>query len=308
MRADIGKPMWIDHRDAITRIDALAQEPGQSELAARLREFHRDGFTILKGAIPQDTIDAYIADFDHAAGHDTSIMVSYGRDVFPIVGQDLKRPLTKILDTHIKLRSSHDLIFADRLSQFAQAIFEGPSLAFQGLHFEVGSTQAIHQDTAYVVIDEPRLLIASWIALEDVVPGCGELVFYPGSHRFPEYLYPDNRKYWNPDVDDHELHDTHLKRLHKQAEGRGVSLEPFLAKKGDVLFWHADLAHGGSPITNPALTRRSLVTHYTDAACTPHYFQFVSEQRRRKVAVGSNFVSSMYYDIDETFGRTPQTA
>lgn len=40
------------------------------------------------------------------------------------------------------------------------------------LHFEVGSTQAIHRDTAYVVVkDEPLKLVASWIALADVTPG-----------------------------------------------------------------------------------------------------------------------------------------
>jgi phytanoyl-CoA hydroxylase len=40
------------------------------------------------------------------------------------------------------------------------------------LHFEVGSTQAIHRDIAYVVVkDEPLKLVASWIALADVMPG-----------------------------------------------------------------------------------------------------------------------------------------
>jgi len=36
----------------------------------------------------------------------------------------------------------------------------------------------------------------------------------------------------------------------------------FLAKKGDILIWHANLLHGGSPITNVALTRKSMVAHY----------------------------------------------
>jgi ectoine hydroxylase len=36
----------------------------------------------------------------------------------------------------------------------------------------------------------------------------------------------------------------------------------FLAKKGDVFIWHANLIHGGSPIKNHSLTRKSMVIHY----------------------------------------------
>ncbi|HET6830459.1 MAG TPA: hypothetical protein VFH44_03815, partial [Solirubrobacterales bacterium] len=31
---------------------------------------------------------------------------------------------------------------------------------------------------------------------------------------------------------------------------------------GDVLFWHHKLTHGGSAVTRPGATRRSLVGHY----------------------------------------------
>jgi hypothetical protein len=36
----------------------------------------------------------------------------------------------------------------------------------------------------------------------------------------------------------------------------------FSAKKGDILFWHAHLLHGGGVIKNPDLTRKSAVFHY----------------------------------------------
>jgi ectoine hydroxylase-related dioxygenase (phytanoyl-CoA dioxygenase family) len=38
--------------------------------------------------------------------------------------------------------------------------------------------------------------------------------------------------------------------------------EELIAKKGDVLIWHANLIHGGAPIRNKALTRKSMVVHY----------------------------------------------
>jgi len=36
----------------------------------------------------------------------------------------------------------------------------------------------------------------------------------------------------------------------------------FTASAGDVLFWHHNLTHGGSAVTRPGATRRSLVGHY----------------------------------------------
>jgi ectoine hydroxylase-related dioxygenase (phytanoyl-CoA dioxygenase family) len=37
----------------------------------------------------------------------------------------------------------------------------------------------------------------------------------------------------------------------------------FLARKGDVLFWHGMLIHGGAPVLDPHATRKSMVLHYT---------------------------------------------
>jgi ectoine hydroxylase len=35
----------------------------------------------------------------------------------------------------------------------------------------------------------------------------------------------------------------------------------FIAKKGDVFIWHTNLIHGGMPVKNTALTRKSMVIH-----------------------------------------------
>ena len=151
------------------------------------------------------------------------------------------------------LQCGDDVCFAPKVTAFLRAIFEDAALAFQTLHFEVGSTQAIHQDTAYVVVaHEPLKLIASWIALQDVEPGSGELVYYSGGHRIPEYQYANGEsKHWNVQRDGQEVHNGHLRYLKEQIAARKLPEGRFRPKKGDVLFWHADLPHGGSPITSP---------------------------------------------------------
>ena len=65
----------------------------------------------------------------------------------------------------------------------------------------------MHRDTAYVVVDPPLALAACWIALEDVRPGSGELMYYDGSHRMDDHLFSGRYKCWHPDrdgVDQHE--------------------------------------------------------------------------------------------------------
>ncbi len=39
--------------------------------------------------------------------------------------------------------------------------------------------------------------------------------------------------------------------------------EEFIARKGQVLFWHGMLVHGGAPVLRPGSTRKSMVLHYT---------------------------------------------
>jgi len=53
----------------------------------------------------------------------------------------------------------------------------------------------------------------------------------------------------------------------KKLASHGLQPQHFLGKAGDVLIWHEDLAHGGTPIRNMSLTRKSLVTHYWSQSC-----------------------------------------
>ena len=54
---------------------------------------------------------------------------------------------------------------------------------------------------------------------------------------------------------------------------RGIAPKTFLPRKGDVLLWHGNLPHEGTRIRNTALTRRSLVTHYTSLDGVPVWWE-----------------------------------
>jgi ectoine hydroxylase-related dioxygenase (phytanoyl-CoA dioxygenase family) len=84
--------------------------------------------------------------------------------------------------------------------------------------------------------------------------------------------------------------------MHENAERMGLERRTFLPRKGDVLIWAADLAHGGSAVTDPALTRRSLVGHYCPSRAEPVYFK-LDPARRAQVQLDSGGFASQHYPL-----------
>jgi ectoine hydroxylase-related dioxygenase (phytanoyl-CoA dioxygenase family) len=142
----------------------------------------------------------------------------------------------------------------------------------------------------------PMHLVATWLALEDVEAGTGELEYYVGSHRAPDFLFGGNSKWMESHTGEH---DNFLQSLHDDAVRYSQKRSSFLAKAGDVLIWHADLAHGGAPITEPSRTRRSLVTHFTSADDEPFYQR---NSRHRKGELRDCDFISAYYDVPASAG------
>lgn len=268
----------------------------------KIRQFVEEGFTIFPAAVDTSLIDAYTAEIRDLIAKRQNLKVSFVHNIRDISDPevDVNRPLLKILDTYVHARPARNIIFSDTLLDFMTAVFQEPPLAFQSLHFEVGSTQALHQDTAYVVVDEPDNFVASWVALEDIQPGSGELVYIPGSHKFNKYYFDQEtqRRHWNAEKDGNEQNRQFIQWLHAEAERLGLPIQKFSPKKGDVLFWHSNLAHGGGEITVPGSTRKSLVTHYCPVSNVPYYFNFRDKSLNKKAEVNPRaYIASMYFDL-----------
>ncbi|MBP6455371.1 MAG: phytanoyl-CoA dioxygenase family protein [Chitinophagaceae bacterium] len=133
---------------------------------------------------------------------------------------------------------------------------------FQSLNFKKGSAQLAHSDTIHMTTYPLGYMIAAWIALEDIKMDSGPLFYYPGSHKLPYVLNKDFHH-----EDSFFIHGKNTYKKYEQAiqdiiEKNNLQKEIFLAKKGDVLIWHANLLHGGMPIENKELTRKSMVLHF----------------------------------------------
>jgi SAM-dependent methyltransferase len=288
--------LWTD----LTNADAIAA--GKVALgvlspdeAAVLECWRRDGFVILPGVVDAALADAVLDDFERACDGQLDLKMSYwddaGRHVAPARRDRVQRAEAKLLDLHGVSAAAQDAIFAPAIRRFLDVIFERPPLAFQSLGFYYGSQQPLHQDTAFVRVSSPMEFVASWIALEDIQPGSGELEYYPGSHALPHHLF-GGRHLWvhhgDPEVA------SFSERLHTLATAAaGLRLQRFRPRKGDALIWAAGLMHGGSPVTDARLSRKSLVTHYCPADLHPMYV-FKGGRVKRRLASGGYVVAELW--------------
>jgi hypothetical protein len=137
---------------------------------------------------------------------------------------------------------------------------------FQTLNFPVGTQQHFHTDSVHFSSVPERFMCGVWVALEDIGPMQGPLMYYSGSHKWPIYVnehlgFSRAGNVEPPSQKSFEELWTGLVRVNR--------LEPtlFHAKKGQALIWAANLLHGGSRQTDPELTRWSQVTHYYFDGC-----------------------------------------
>jgi phytanoyl-CoA hydroxylase len=272
--------LWIDAPDAVDRVHGR-YETGQitAQQAERLEAFAREGFTVFRAGVSDETLDHALADLDRAYDGEIPGLKFRCRalgDGLSPWRPEVREHAAKVLDLHYLSRPVRQLIFAPAISDFLSLIFEGKALVSQSLGFFRGSGQEAHRDTWFVPYSRAMNFAASWIALEDVTEGGGELFYYPGSHRLPEVHFDTEFKSVGETLrinGTNAIEDQiqeHIARLNKDAGTFGLQRRRLLAKRGDVLMWHADLGHGGEP-TSARFTRKSIVTHYCPRHLVPDY-------------------------------------
>lgn len=258
-----------------------------SDEAEQLTHWVDHGYVIIQGALSAELLERAEAALDAAYRGELDDALFHGADVSPESfrwNEKVQTHLVRALDLHWLSADLRAASFAPAICRFLEIVFERRCLASQTLTYRQGSGQSYHMDTFYVPFSSPMQFAASWVALEDVAQGAGELSYFSGSHRLPERLFRDEFKGM------HELqrvrggdpsqaireYEVQLPQLAKQY---GFEERRFLAKRGDVLIWHAGLAHGGTPVTD-ARTRKSLVTHYCPANIAPLYWEWRSALMR----------------------------
>lgn len=163
----------------------------------------------------------------------------------------------KVNDLYLEFPLIRTLALNARLTPILTQFLGHVPVVCNSLSFELGSGQPDHVDALYMTPRSRGHLIAIWVALEDCDPDAGPLRYYPGSQEIEPYVFSNGSNHFvQEEMKDWQSYmDREVQRIHLQPTR-------FTARKGDVFVWSAYLLHGGEPIRNPALTRRSLVFHY----------------------------------------------
>lgn len=267
---------WFDEPDAFEQIEARANGAADRRV---LESWVRDGCAIVENVVAHDLIDDMVIDLDRMFVDDELYPSAVLHD---LVMPDGHRPNTAHRDLlaltpaereAVRDRSSWRIHAFHQHSGAADAVRQHPELrriasmilgsdsrANYSINFHNGSTQALHQDTAVFHLGVPNLICGAWIACEDIVEGSGPLVYYPGSHR--RELFGGFGDYPTVNLRTADSATAAAYNSHVATESEEFDEHTFLARKGDVLFWHGMLIHGGQAIRRPDTTRRSYVVHF----------------------------------------------
>jgi ectoine hydroxylase-related dioxygenase (phytanoyl-CoA dioxygenase family) len=257
---------WLDRDDAQQAIDKRLRDGAISARQAEACRFWvENGYLVLPGLIDDATLDRTWASYEAAleAG-------AFGGRVYANAAGTLDE---RKLDPHLHVPAIRAMQVHPAVLAWTDLLFDRKTVPFQTIIGHAGSGQAAHSDSIHMTTYPLGYLVANWVAFEDIDPLSGPLEYYPGSHRLPYLLSAE------VGIEQYEFknkgYDVYRERyepaIQEECEKAGFTKEIFLAKKGDVLFWHANLVHGGAPRIDPDKSRKALVCHYfAEGAVTYH--------------------------------------
>lgn len=110
--------------------------------------------------------------------------------------------------------------------------------------------------------------VAVWIAMDDIHMDSGPFQFVPGSHRWDvlrrEKLFSMLPESVRSSADWPTVTQGEVARVcEEKISATGAEIVEYIPRKGEVLVWHSNLVHRGSPPKDPEALRKSLILHYS---------------------------------------------
>lgn len=247
----LGKSLKAPWLDGVVNEKDIQNHPVFSHfpehIALQLLQWHKNGFIIWEKFLDDETADAINNEADELLSK---------KEV------DFNYTNKKIFNAYQQSYTIRKVIKEKRLLELLSFILDKKVLPFQTINFLKGSEQQPHSDSIHMSTFPQGYMIAAWFALEDISLEQGPLCYFPGSHKLPYITnadYPNTSNRFMLDGDANTKYEEKAKEVIVENK---LQKEIFLAKKGDVLIWHGNLIHGGEPMMNKLLTRKSLVVHY----------------------------------------------
>jgi hypothetical protein len=249
---------WLDRPNALEEIELrLNRQEITPEQAAQFRTWTTFGYIILNNLIPPSILDTVWKSYESAiAGGKIVLKPEPAAEHDPYPG--------RFLNPHKKAGAFCRILKHPDLLHWIGLLMEREPKPLQTIASHKGSQQEPHSDSIHMTTYPLGYLTAAWIAMEDIHPDSGPLVYYPGSHRLP-YVFSKDVDISESDFKQNGYSEYQAKyepRIRELLTQHNLTPHYFRARKGDVLIWHANLIHGGSLRRNIELSRRALVCHY----------------------------------------------
>lgn len=239
---------------AADRADQVGASPTTGPLTAEQTEqFHRDGYVIARGLIPQAEVEALREEF-MAAAHAGFPGDNVDPKPDPARADDPLNVYPRMLQPHLSHDSATRYLLDPRVTTIiTQLLGEEPLAAQSMFYFKPPGArgQSLHQDNFYLRV-EPGTCIAAWMACDVVDRANGGLEVVPGTHAM-EVFCPEEADQSVSFTRDYVPPPPGLPRV-------PVDMQP-----GDVLFFNGSLVHGSAPNSTTDRFRRSFICHYAPA-------------------------------------------
>jgi len=255
---------WLDRKDAPQLIDdQLRSGRITVEQADSFRQWNNEGYLILNEYIDPSRLDAIWAAYESA--------IEQGRVILPEEEQGADDPYpARALSPHEQVPEIASLLHDPGICSWVRNLSGREPVPYQTIASFTGSEQAVHSDSVHMSTYPVGYMIAAWIAFEDIHEDSGPVVYYPGSHTLP-YVSSRSVGITEKKSDYVAYKEKYEPAIRDIIEQNQLKPKYLTAKKGDVLLWHANVLHGGSPRKNIQLSRKAVVSHYfTQGAVSYH--------------------------------------
>ncbi len=174
----------------------------------------------------------------------------------------------RVIEAWRDIKEIVDLARDEDVLEFLECLYDRKPIPFSTINFIKSSEQPLHSDYMHFSSKPERYLTGVWFALEDIDINSGPLQVIPKSHNLKlttlEELSQDIPKNTKQLKENYTEYEEHVKKVVKQNK---LVSKKITLKKNQCLVWSANLLHGGTPILDEKLTRKSLVVHYHYENC-----------------------------------------
>lgn len=233
------EPMWFLECDR----DEIRKRAFSPKAEKAIFDILDNGFAILPKNVDEVVCGAVIEDFNRFVRD--SVDAKRYRDEYGFH--------ERLCNLQLVSEAARNVCFNEGTAEVIRAAFDSPFTVAGSLYFEKGSMQSVHRDTPAFFTNPLNHYFGVWNALEDVKKGSGPLVYYAGGHK----LLADKSLYLDSSV----TVKTYFRVVEDACKDAGLDLVEYYPSSGDTLIWHPQLPHGGAPILNNRISRRSLVFH-----------------------------------------------